>query len=232
MAIKVRKDKMLHNACTARRSRSKVLPYLVLVAMTVGSLLCGVAAAVDDSPPGSIRFRGHVAVGPSEGEFRRWHITEALIDEDHPERSSVTVVIDLTSLDTGIDKRDRHLRSADFFDVDRYPTATVRLDNVQLEDGTHFIASVQLDLHGQSKTFPMQFAIVDRGTRRIAGEVTLKRSDFGVGAIGSRFNPLHVDDDVQVMIETTVPQAQHAGASQHTGDASPSCSAAPGSGRC
>jgi polyisoprenoid-binding protein YceI len=203
--------------------------------MTVGSLLWNVAAAADDSPPGSIRFRGHVAIGPSEGEFRRWHITDAVIDEEHPERSSVTVVIDLASLDTGIDKRDRHLRSADFFDVDHYPTATVRLGDVEVEDAQHFTASVQLDLHGQSKTFPMRFEIVDLGTRRIAGEVTLKRSDFGVGATGSFLNPLHVDDDVQVMIETTVPPAHDAAASapsHHAGNVSPSCTGAPGSGQC
>jgi len=187
--------------------------------MTVGSRLRGIAAAADDASPGSIRFRGHVAIGPSEGEFRRWHITDAAIDEEHPERSSVTVVIDLASLDTGIDKRDRHLRSADFFDVDHYPTATARVGKIEVEDAQHFMASVQLDLHGQSKTFPMRFAIVDRSARRIAGEVTLKRSDFGVGATGSFLNPLHVDDEVQVMIETTVPPSQNFGASAPSHDA-------------
>jgi polyisoprenoid-binding protein YceI len=184
--------------------------------LTVGSLLCDIAAAADDPPPGSIHFRGHVAIGPSEGEFRRWHVTDAVIDEEHPERSSVTVVVDLASLDTGIDKRDRHLRSADFFDVDHYPTATVHLGDVKVDDAQHFTATVQLDLHGQSKSFPMHFAIVDHETRRIAGQVTLKRSDFGVGATGSVLNPLHVDDEVQVMIEATVPPSQAAGINEST----------------
>src|SRR4029079_4544343 len=125
----------------------------------------------DEPPPGVIHFRGHTAIGSSEGEFRRWHITDAVIDEEHPERSSVALVIDLTSLDTGNDTRDRHLRSADFFDVDHYPTATLRLSAVELEDSKHFAATVDLNLHGRSQSFPMRFAIVDRAARRIAGEI-------------------------------------------------------------
>jgi polyisoprenoid-binding protein YceI len=196
-------------------------PRLVLAAIAVGALLCAVAAAADDPPPGAIRFRGHMALGYSEGEFRRWHITEAVIDEQNPEHSTVALVIDLTSLDTGNDTRDRHLRSADFFDVAHYPTATVRIRDVAVEDSQHFIATVHLDLHGRSQSFPMRFAIVDRATRRIAGEITLKRSEFGVGATTGSFNPFRVDDEVHVMIEAVVPVSQDSRASvpsQHARD--------------
>jgi polyisoprenoid-binding protein YceI len=199
---------MFQRAYPATGPRRRGGPHLVLLTIAIGSLLYGVAAGADDPPPGAIRFRGHVAVGSSEGEFRRWHITDAAIDEEHPERSSVAVVIDLTSLDTGNSTRDRHLRSAEFFEVDHYPTATVLIKGVEVEDAGHFTASVQLDLHGRSKTFPMRFAVVDRGARRIAGQMTLKRSDFGVGSDGGFFNPLRVDDEVQVMIEATVPPSQ------------------------
>src|SRR5262245_27440637 len=190
---------------------------LVLTAVVVCQF--GVATAADNSPPGVIRFRGQTAIGSSEGEFRRWHITDALIDEEHPERSSVTLAIDLTSLDTGNDTRDRHLRSADFFDVNRYPTSTVRVSDVEVDDAQHFTASVQLDLHGRAKTFPMRFVIVDRAARRIAGQMSLKRSDFGIGATGSFFNPLRVDDEVHVIIEATAPVSADSTAavpSQHT----------------
>jgi len=205
----------------------------VVLMVTAVALLQGeVARAADEPPPGVIHFRGHTAIGSSEGEFRRWHITDAVIDEEHPERSSVAVVIDLTSLDTGNDTRDRHLRSADFLDVDHYPTATVRLHAVEVEDAQHFDATVELDLHGHSQSFPMRFAIVDRATRRIAGEIALKRSEFGVGAIKGFFNPLRVDDEVDVSIEAVVPSSQDSRASvpsQPTREvACPSCSRRPG----
>ena len=196
-------------------------PRLALAALAIGSLLCAVAAAADAPPPGVIRFRGHMALGYSEGEFRRWHVTDAVIDEDNPAHSTVALVIDLSSLDTGNDTRDRHLRSADFLDVDHYPTATVRVSAVEVEDALHFAATVELDLHGRSQSFPMRFAIVDRTTRRIAGEITLKRSAFGVGATTGFFNPFRVDDEVHVMIEAVVPASQDSRASvpsQHSRD--------------
>lgn len=211
---------MSQRKCLTRCRGNRVGP-LVLVAITVGSLFCAVAAAADGPPPGAIRFRGHMALGYSEGEFRRWHITDAVIDEENPEHSTVALVIDLTSLDTGNDTRDRHLRSADFFDVDHYPTATVRLHAVELEDSQHFAATVELDLHGRSQSFPMRFAIVDRAARRIASEITLKRSEFGIGATKGFFNPLRVDDEVHVMIEAVVPVSQDSRASvssQHSRD--------------
>jgi polyisoprenoid-binding protein YceI len=201
-----------------RRPRRRVRHVLVIAA-ALGSLLCRTIAPADEPPLGAIRFRGHFPLGAAEGEFRRWHITDALIDEDHPERSTVAVVVDLTSVDTGNDTRDRHLRGADFLDVERYPTATIRVSGIEMNDAQDFTASVQLDLHGRSKTFPMRFAVVDRAARRIAGRITLKRSDFGVGNSGSLFNPLHVDDDVQVMVETVVPMSQDSRTSLLSGHA-------------
>jgi hypothetical protein len=53
------------------------------------------------------------------------------------------------------------------------------LHAVEVEDSQHFAATVELDLHGRSQSFPMRFAIVDREARRIAGEITLKRSGSG-----------------------------------------------------
>jgi len=47
-------------------------------------------------------------------------------DEEHPERSSVVTHIGTASINTGAAQRDAHLRSADFFDVERYPTITFR----------------------------------------------------------------------------------------------------------
>jgi len=156
---------------------------------------------------GSIRFRGHIPLGDSEGEFTRWQITRAVIDDDHPERSEVDVRVDLASLETGNSVRDRHLMSPDFLDVVRYPTAIAKLHAVAFADPQHFSVDVDLDLHGISRTFPMQFVIVDRAAREVAGEVVLKRSDFEIGGMGSFLNPLRIDDEVQVFVEVIVPPA-------------------------
>jgi polyisoprenoid-binding protein YceI len=186
-------------------TKGQVKPYLAVVAIAVAVLLRGAASADDGVPPGVLRFRGHMAVGPSEGLFRRWRISHAVIDEEHPERSEVELEVDLSSLDTGNDMRDRHLRSADFFDIEHYPTATVRVSGVAVEDPQHFTVTVTLNLHGRSQSFPVRFAIVDRSARRITAEITLRRSDFGIGPTNSFLNPLRVDDEVQVAVEAIVP---------------------------
>jgi polyisoprenoid-binding protein YceI len=78
---------------------------------------------------------GHLMITKVRGRFSdvRGRIT---IGED-PERSHVEVDIDVSTLSTGNADRDAHLRSADFFDVERYPTITFRSTGVSaLPDGT------------------------------------------------------------------------------------------------
>jgi polyisoprenoid-binding protein YceI len=158
-----------------------------------------------DQSPGTIRFTGYSIFGAARGEFRSWKITHAVIDDRHPERSKVSLEIDMASLETRSWMRDMHLKSAHFFDVENYPTASVTLDQVELKDPRHFIAHVEIDVHGQSKTFPMWFKIADRSTRRITGEVTLRRSDFAVGP--SSGGPMFLDDNVLIAVDAVVPPA-------------------------
>jgi len=177
----------------------------VLAAVAFGVLARAVALGVPDAAPGVIRFRGHLPLGDSEGEFRRWEITRARIDDQHPDCSEVDVSIDLASLDTGNSMRDRHLKGPDFLDVEHYPTATVKLDTVLVEDADHFSARVQLELHGHTRDLVMHFFIADRAARRVTSDAVLKRTDFDVGGLGSFLNPLRVDDEVRIIVEVFVP---------------------------
>jgi polyisoprenoid-binding protein YceI len=178
----------------------------VLTAVAVAGPLPGLA----DPLPGSIRFTGRNLLFTADGEFHRWRIRAANIDEEAPARSRVEVEIDLASLDTGNEQRDEHLRGPEFFDVERHPTAAATVDGFRLIDPDQVDARVTLDLRGVTRTFPIRFRIVDRAARRVAAQVALRRSDFGVGAAGSWFNPLSIDDEVEVRIEVTVPPATDA----------------------
>jgi polyisoprenoid-binding protein YceI len=176
--------------------------YLVLALALAGS----VAAMADDRPPGTIRFSARMkTLGESGGEFTRWRMDHAVIDEAHPERSEVDVTIDLASLDTGIPERDRHLRDERFFDVERFPTASVTLRHVRLVDEEHFTADVTLTLHGTTQTFPMDFRIEDRAARRVTGEVRVSRTAYGVGPALGWWSPLQIQDGVSVTVDVTVP---------------------------
>lgn len=86
------------------------------------------------------------------------------------------------SVDTGIRKRDEHLRSADFFDVEKHPTITVDVTSAGLSDADTVHLHVQVTIKGVAKLFdlPVRVTTLDDGALRLATATTLNRRDFGV----------------------------------------------------
>jgi polyisoprenoid-binding protein YceI len=75
------------------------------------------------------------------------------IDEQNPERSTVNVEIATKSIDTGVADRDAHLRSADFLDVEQFPTITFRSKRVEgtlKNEGDQFRITGDLTIRGKS----------------------------------------------------------------------------------
>jgi polyisoprenoid-binding protein YceI len=71
----------------------------------------------------SVEFIGrHFMLTKIRGRFAA--VAGSVVIADDPAESSVSVVIDMTSVESGSEERDTHLRSADFFDVEHHPTAT------------------------------------------------------------------------------------------------------------
>ena len=87
----------------------------------------------------------HMMVSKVRGKFTNF--SGEIVTGDNPFKSSVTAVIDLTSISTGQDQRDAHLRSADFFEVETYPTMTYRSTGVRFDDG-NYILDGELTLKG------------------------------------------------------------------------------------
>lgn len=87
------------------------------------------------------------------------------VDEENPDASMVEVEIGVASLDTGVEDRDKHLRSADFFDVENYPTLTFRSKRVEgamKEEGDKFKVIGDLTMRG--KTMEVTLDAVFQGT--------------------------------------------------------------------
>jgi polyisoprenoid-binding protein YceI len=79
-----------------------------------------------DSSHSSIHFSvRHLVIAKVRGQFSRWTGAVTVPDSDFS-RASLDVVIDAASIDTGVADRDAHLRSADFFDVERFPEITFK----------------------------------------------------------------------------------------------------------
>ena len=72
-------------------------------------------------------------------------------DESNPQNSRVDVTIQARSIDTAEGDRDKHLRSADFFDVDTYPTLTFTSTSVTPRGGNTYDVAGNLTIHGVTR---------------------------------------------------------------------------------
>ena len=91
----------------------------------------------------------HLMVSKTKGRFPGVSGTVTIAEE--PTESSVEVEIDVASIDTRDEKRDGHLRSADFFDVERFPTMTYRSTAVRPLGGDRWAVDGDLTVHGVTR---------------------------------------------------------------------------------
>ena len=108
-------------------------------------------------------------------------------DEQNPQDSRVEVLIQAASIDTAEVDRDKHLRSADFFEVDSYPTIAFKSRSITPRGGQSYDVTGDLTIHGVRKqvTLPASFlgkAKDPWGNERAGFEadLTLNRKDFGL----------------------------------------------------
>lgn len=119
------------------------------------------------------------------GRFKDFSGTIKYDDKDLT-KSSVEFSAKVTSIDTGVEARDRHLRTADFFEVEKFPEMTFKSTRVERK-GKSYILHGDLTLKGVTKPVALPFtltgAIKDgRGNTRIgiAAQTRIDRRDFGI----------------------------------------------------
>ncbi|MGO3328353.1 YceI family protein [Gordonia sp. (in: high G+C Gram-positive bacteria)] len=125
----------------------------------------------------------HLMVSKVRGQFGGFSGSIEIGEDRTP---SVKAEIDVTSISTGNDQRDQHIRSADFFDADNYPTATFISTSVE-SDGDDYLVQGDFTLHGVTKpvTLKMEFNGVNPGMGQgpVAGfdaTTVINRKDFGI----------------------------------------------------
>jgi len=117
--------------------------------------------------------------GQVEGTFR--------IDEANPAKSSITAAVDVTSISTGVEQRDEHLRSDDFFNAAQYPKLTFASTKVERVDDENWKMTGDLTIRDitRSVTFDVEYdgRGIDAFGKNRAGftaEAKINRKDFGV----------------------------------------------------
>src|SRR5881227_1399512 len=109
------------------------------------------------------------------------------IDEDHPDNSWVEAEVDAASINTRDARRDGHLRSPDFFDVEQYPKITFKSTKVEAVGDNEYRVTSNLTMHGVTKevTFNVEYSGQVRegyGMQRagLDAKATINRKDFGL----------------------------------------------------
>jgi polyisoprenoid-binding protein YceI len=129
----------------------------------------------------------HMMISTVRGEFKG--VTGTVIwDDQDVTKSSVDVTIDAKTVNTGEEKRDQDLRSANFFEVEKYPTLTFKSKKVESAGSGKLKVTGDLTMHGVTKEVVLDVdgpsaAVKDPwgNTRSAAGATTkLNRQDFGV----------------------------------------------------
>jgi polyisoprenoid-binding protein YceI len=141
-----------------------------------------------DADHSSIGFTvRHMMVSNVKGTFGTFS-GSAEVDEKDVTRSKISVTIDTASINTGVSKRDDHLRSADFFDTAKYPTMTYVSKKVEKSGNDRLkvygdltlrgvTKPVVLDVEGPTKAYKDPQGKLRRGASATA---TINRKDFGL----------------------------------------------------
>jgi polyisoprenoid-binding protein YceI len=126
----------------------------------------------------------HMMVSKVRGRFTEF--SGDIVTGDRPEDSSVTAEISLSSINTGQEQRDAHIRSADFFEVETFPTMTYRSTGVRVDDGD-FVVDGDLTLKGVTKNVPLRLELNGFGPDAYGGTragftatAEINRRDFNV----------------------------------------------------
>jgi polyisoprenoid-binding protein YceI len=187
---------------------SALVPNATSAAVARGDGAWGVDAAHTE-----INFTVTHFFTPVTGSFRDFDVT-LNIDADYPENSTVEARIAVASIDTGNERRDNHLRSADWFEAEQYPYMTFKSTSVRKVSADRVIARGELTIKGQShevelpitligvKQIPEQMREMLGGSREVASfkaATSIVRGDYDVG-VGSWAANMVVGDDVGIEI--------------------------------
>ncbi len=137
-------------------------------------------------------------------------------DPENPTTSSVDVVIDANTINTLEADRDKHLKSADFLDVEKYPAITFKSSTVTLDGDGELNLQGDLTIHGVTREVVLKVEVPSAETKdpwgnaRIGASATtrIKRSDFGLTWNAAlETGGFLVGDNLKIELEVSVIRA-------------------------
>jgi polyisoprenoid-binding protein YceI len=184
---------------------------LVLVVMLAGTATA--ATWQIDTTHSTLTFKIRHMLSKTAGQFTDWSGT--IEAGDDLTKGSVNIEIQAASIDTRNEDRDKHLRSADFFDVENHPTINFSSTKVE-KDGDNFVLHGDLTMAGVTKTVEIPFEFHGTATdpwgntkAGFSGSTTIDRKAFGiVWNKNLDQGGVLLGDEVEIQIDLAAAQAQ------------------------
>jgi polyisoprenoid-binding protein YceI len=189
------------------KRNSRLLAILAVLVSIALPVLAELETFTFDKAHTLIGFRIRHVLTKVEGRFKSFDGT-IWLDRQSPAASRVELTIQATSIDTGVENRDNDLRSANYFDVAKYPAITFKSTKVEPKGNDQYDVTGEFSMHGVTKTIrvPVKHLGFAPGKTEKAGfEVTLpiNRKEYGITSGG----PI-VGDDVEINIQVEANKAK------------------------
>jgi polyisoprenoid-binding protein YceI len=150
-----------------------------------------------------ITFRATSRLMNADGRFSRFS-GDVVVDPAALTSARISLTIDAASLDTGIEMRDKHLRSSDFFEVERFPTVTFQSVRVEAA-GRRATVVGRLTLHGVTREIAVPIDVQISTTALVAsGEFIVNRGEYAIN-YNSFVNPIGNEIRVTFTFRARVP---------------------------
>lgn len=168
-----------------------------------------------DPAHSAITFKVRHLLGTAKGKFTKFSGTIE-VDRDQPEKSSVTVSIQTSSIDTAIAKRDEHLRGENFFNVQKYPEITFKSRQVKRTGANAGEIEGDLTMHGVARPVTLRIELLetpdsigkDQATHWSVTTAPIKRSQFGLMWSKSVEAVSMIGDDVTIDMQIEATRAK------------------------
>jgi polyisoprenoid-binding protein YceI len=165
-----------------------------------------------DSSGSTIGFTVHQFLGTTRGKFTRFS-GKIDIDREHPENSSVIAQIKVSSIDTRIKKRDDHLRSPEFFDVEKFPHITFKSRSVKRTGPESGDILGDLTMHSVTRPITLHVKLLTpiNETSRTRWAITtepISRRDFNLMFASAAEAVSGISQTVAINIEVEAKRAQ------------------------
>jgi len=190
------------------KTLNKLTTLLAVSIFAVSSLAMVKFAATSwtiDKAHSAVNFKVTHFFTPVNGEFKDYEAT-VNFDPENLEESMIDVKIMVNSIDTENERRDGHLKTADFFNAEKWPHITFKSDNIEKTGDNQFVANGKLTIKDVTKDVALPFTLLGvmdnpmkEGTlvAGIKASTVLDRTDYKVGT-GDWASDAVIGDEVTV----------------------------------